>query len=398
MSRAVSRWAPIAARASRRYHIPVSVLLGEIQIESGGREGLTSSAQAKGLTQFIPGTARAYHVNTSPGHAKSQIFGQAHYLHDLERQHGGSLRAALQAYSGGSSSYPGMVLSAARGYKGVARRANRRAGVSGGSRGTPGTPGFVVGNSTVTASSHAIPQAATNLTALLSQPSQPTPAYASAPPEPAFSAHNRLALPQGYGAAIQNPVAIPQKASLADQLKQIQSLAGPTIQNPSVKVSSSAIGVPGTPGSPATGGGGNPHRAVTGGVIHRKHLGRTDQGVDFTGSGRVPAPGAGTITRVVPRGGPSGWPGGGFVVIKLDHPPDRHHRYVYLAENITPRVRAGQRVNAGQTIAHAHGSYPFLEYGWAADSHGTTLAHATTGYTEGQRTRAGKSFLRWLGV
>lgn len=87
------------------------------------------------------------------------------------------------------------------------------------------------------------------------------------------------------------------------------------------------------------------------------HPGRVDMGVDYTGSGPLYALGSGVVTSTTN----SGWPGGKFVAIKLDS-----GQYVYYAENIIPHVSVGQRVSAGQLVATAVGTYPFVEVGWAA--------------------------------
>jgi hypothetical protein len=79
----VERWRPYAAIASKKWGIPIGVLLADIEEESGGNTDETSSTGAKGLTQFEPATAAKYGVNTGPGGELSQIEGQAHYLHDL---------------------------------------------------------------------------------------------------------------------------------------------------------------------------------------------------------------------------------------------------------------------------------------------------------------------------
>jgi murein DD-endopeptidase MepM/ murein hydrolase activator NlpD len=138
---AVTRWAPEAARAHRRYRrVPTRLLLGLIQTESSGQEGQVSpGAHAEGLTQFIPSTARTYHVNTKPGHARSQIMGAAHYLSDLIGQTG-SINSALLHYSGGLGSYPGLVRGRAKAYANVARRANQGLGIPGG-KGAQGPQG-----------------------------------------------------------------------------------------------------------------------------------------------------------------------------------------------------------------------------------------------------------------
>lgn len=95
---------------------------------------------------------------------------------------------------------------------------------------------------------------------------------------------------------------------------------------------------------------------------------RVDMGVDYTGSGPLYALGGGTIVNV--RN--AGWPGGTFIGLKLDS-----GEYAYYAENITPHVNIGQRVQAGELIGTAVGSYPFIEVGWAAPpGSGETMAAA----------------------
>ena len=94
--------------------------------------------------------------------------------------------------------------------------------------------------------------------------------------------------------------------------------------------------------------------------------GRIDMGVDYTGSGPLYALGSGVVTSTTN----SGWPGGKFVAIKLDS-----GQYVYYAENLIPHVSVGQRVTAGQLVATAVGTYPFIEVGWAAPpGDGNTMA------------------------
>lgn len=119
----VLRWAALAREAGRRYGIPPAVLLGVIAVESGGREGRTSSAAAGGLTQFIPQTAAAYDVDVRPGHARSQIMGAARYLRDLGYHTDPQL--ALASYNAGpgnpqaAGDYPQKVMRAARRYQGL---------------------------------------------------------------------------------------------------------------------------------------------------------------------------------------------------------------------------------------------------------------------------------------
>ena len=87
---------------------------------------------------------------------------------------------------------------------------------------------------------------------------------------------------------------------------------------------------------------------------------RVDQGVDYGGSGPLYAIGDGVITNTVN----SGWPGGAFISYKLLDGPAAGH-YVYVAENVVPRVRVGQMVNSNTVIGTLINAYPDMETGWA---------------------------------
>jgi hypothetical protein len=70
-------------------------------------------------------------------------------------------------------------------------------------------------------------------------------------------------------------------------------------------------------------------------------------------------------------------------------------RYVYVAEQITRLAHVGAALNAGQPVARFRHRGTCIETGWSA-ADGATLAQATTGYHEGQVTRAGVAFARFL--
>ena len=55
----------------------------------------------------------------------------------------------------------------------------------------------------------------------------------------------------------------------------------------------------------------------------------------------------------------------------------------------------GTQLSTGQPLAYYKKSGTCLETGWSA-ADGSTLAQATTGYTEGQVTRSGVSFAHFL--
>ncbi|HET9719893.1 MAG TPA: choice-of-anchor Q domain-containing protein, partial [Solirubrobacteraceae bacterium] len=121
----------------------------------------------------------------------------------------------------------------------------------------------------------------------------------------------------------------------------------------------------------------NPVREVSG-LTPR----RIDLGVDYAGTGPLLAIGRARVTMASDTdSGPSScwaiscWPGGGIVVMRLLDGPFAG-KYVYVAEHITVRVRAGQTVRAGQQIATLRAGYPWSEWGWAAGPGPKALAMA----------------------
>jgi hypothetical protein len=120
----------------------------------------------------------------------------------------------------------------------------------------------------------------------------------------------------------------------------------------------------------------DPLRAVSG-----LQPGRIDMGVDYVGSGPVLALGDGRVTMATNNdSGPSScwgmtcWPGG-IVVYRLVDGAFAG-KYVYVAENVTVSVHAGQRVRAGERIAIVHDGFPYMETGWGSGTGVETLAIA----------------------
>jgi hypothetical protein len=121
-------------------------------------------------------------------------------------------------------------------------------------------------------------------------------------------------------------------------------------------------------------------------------LGRTDMGVDFClGPGEpIHAVGDGIVVGISPdwfKGQPYIW------YQLLDGPSAG--RFVYVAEQIGKLAQIGAPLTAGQTIAKYSGAGTCIETGWSARD-GATMAQATTGYHEGQVTKAGVAFARFL--
>jgi hypothetical protein len=110
---------------------------------------------------------------------------------------------------------------------------------------------------------------------------------------------------------------------------------------------------------------------------------RIDMGVDYSGSGPILAIGRAKVVLASDRlaGPESCWgktcvpPPGDMIVYRL---LDGRFagKYVYVVENITIAVRAGQTVSAGAKIATLHPASPNLEMGWASGHGAQTLAAA----------------------
>ena len=101
----------------------------------------------------------------------------------------------------------------------------------------------------------------------------------------------------------------------------------------------------------------NPLRKVSGLMVER-----IDMGADFGGSGPVYAIGDGVITNAT--GNSPGWPGGGWITYQLTDGPAKG-MVVYLAEDVTPTVQAGQHVTPNTVIANMYNGGAGIETGWA---------------------------------
>jgi murein DD-endopeptidase MepM/ murein hydrolase activator NlpD len=176
----------------------------------------------------------------------------------------------------------------------------------------------------------------------------------------------------------------PQQSHLAEALALVDRIGQ---QAPGTNV------VPGTPGTSTPGAQGyvNPHPGAT--------LGRTDMGVDYNLKPGAPIRAIGNA-RVLGVG--SNWfPGHGnpmgspYIAYQLESGPQKG-KIVYVAEEVNPSVRAGEHVRAGQPVGTYASSGTGIEEGWGSPQLETTEAAATTGYHEGEATKAGQSFRRFL--
>lgn len=131
-----------------------------------------------------------------------------------------------------------------------------------------------------------------------------------------------------------------------------------------------ALPAPEAAGAATVGGYQNPLRGV-------EHLSpsRIDEGVDYGGSGPIYALGDGVVTSTK---GP--WPHGTYLTYVLSDGP-AEGKMVYVAENVTPKVKIGQQVTADTVVGVLHDAYPDMEIGWADDPDGGTMATASHQWT-----------------
>jgi hypothetical protein len=219
----VAGWDRDIIGASRRFRIPEAVLKGLIDIESSGNPNAVSSAGARGLTQFMPATARSYGVRfgSSRGAVRSQIYGAARYLADLG--YAKNPRKALASYNAGPGNYK-----AGLGYaQNVLSKARQHGSLSapnapGGDSGGQDTLSVLLRQSTGQQPLQPPDFTAVNLLAQGLQ--KPSPPPLGALPQPSFSA--QAPMPQGAQPLPSAGPPVPQGPSLDDQLQAVAQIQG----------------------------------------------------------------------------------------------------------------------------------------------------------------------------
>ena len=92
-------FAAVISRASQRWNVGAAVLSAQLYAESNFNPFASSPAGARGIAQFMPGTAASYGLS-NPFDPNAAIDAQAHLMHDLLRQFA-SVPLALAAYNAG---------------------------------------------------------------------------------------------------------------------------------------------------------------------------------------------------------------------------------------------------------------------------------------------------------
>ncbi|HEY5266979.1 MAG TPA: hypothetical protein VIJ40_09215 [Acidimicrobiales bacterium] len=112
-----------------------------------------------------------------------------------------------------------------------------------------------------------------------------------------------------------------------------------------------------------------------------------DQGVDYCASGPIYALGDGVVENLYDPG----WPSGVFISYQLTSGPAKG-RYVYDAENITPKVTVGEHISATTVIGVLHDAKTCLETGWANPPSSPEHAAAHLEYNGKNTTAYGLNF------
>jgi soluble lytic murein transglycosylase-like protein len=96
-----ARYVETITGAASRWNVSAALLSAQLYAESNFNPFAISGAGARGIAQFMPGTARAYGLS-NPLDPTASISAQAHLMRDLLRQFG-SVSLALAAYNAGAA-------------------------------------------------------------------------------------------------------------------------------------------------------------------------------------------------------------------------------------------------------------------------------------------------------
>jgi hypothetical protein len=99
------RFAAAIGRAAQRWNVSAALLAAQLHAESGFNPFAVSPAGARGIAQFMPGTAAQYGLD-DPFDAARAIDAQAHLMRDLLRRFA-SVPLALAAYNAGPGAVAG---------------------------------------------------------------------------------------------------------------------------------------------------------------------------------------------------------------------------------------------------------------------------------------------------
>ncbi len=326
----------IVTEAANRYGVSPSVLWGLYGTETNfGKNVKASSAGAVGPFQFEPATARGMGVN--PYDFKSAAFGAARYLSQYKSRGVGGMLSAYNAGPAGGyqSGYVNTTLQNAKTY--------------GGGGGIP-------------------------------IPKQGQPKAAEAPQQASAPTFNQAAFNKASSDAM-----LGRLLKGVGNSESLVNLLGTKEPNKAEFVQPGAQTPAAAPQAQPSGKGYvNPLPGFT--------KGRTDMGVDYSArpGQSIKALGDAKILNIRPNW----YAGQPYLSYELLSGPQKG-KIVYVAEQISPTVRPGQTVRAGEQIGTYASKGTGIETGFGTRGW-QTQAQATSGYSEGQQTSAGKAFQHFV--
>jgi len=350
--------------AGAAYDVPWPVLAAINEVESGfGRNMGPSSAGAIGWMQFMPSTWQEWGVDADgngvadPWNPYDAVYAAARYL----AASGGTTDISRAIFSYNHASW--YVQDVLR----IAQTFSQGQGVTL-TAATPAAP-----QPDLSAPRHAVGVARTRAAAAeasfrklrtriarLQRRSNHVTLLSTGLAMQALAGRLRERLPAAQARATQARATLEQAQQA---LQEAKAAARAQAQSASLAAASQPL-VGGAPYADFAGGGW--------GVFSSSNYAGTDQGVDFTGGGAIPALAAGRVTDVrseqIIEGG--SYP---VVAYQLEEGPYAGS-YVYVMENFRPTVQVGQQLTRGETLGVASGSYPYIEVGFASGPDGSPAA------------------------
>ncbi len=370
--------------AAAKYGVDPALLAAQIGRESGFNPNAVSPAGAKGISQFMPGTAKGFGID--PMNPDQSINAQGLMMSRLLKSYGGNKALALAAYNAGA----GAVAAAGGKVPQIAETQNYvkniladiaqgkypglvAAGKTGQLPLPDGTP------STVPASAPVRPPQAP--VALAKVPG-PTPGGLTAG---SFLTAALQTLGQQRNSSVQG---VEQQSMLplpggAVSTVPVNAVAPPTgVVNPTT-------GVP--PGNSSPASKGTPGYVSPFSQASGLRMERTDQGVDavVTPGSKITAMTDGVVAGIIPNW----YKGQPMVYTKVTSGP-RKGQYIYYSEGITPNVKVGDTFKAGQPIATATNQPTGMEFGFAKADGSVLTPYGKS--PDGTATPGGKAFAQFL--